>query len=235
MLLVVDTGLERESFNFAEPFYMLFWSCNLAATGSTICGARDRITTVPSASTHCGCSAKSHIRSLISWPNYKTFMVDLWPSHLWNFSLSIVANICGQSQFCGLITDRSSIQLTIMLFISKFMLHSDFIKVSYTINDYVLLCHSTALIPTACTDPLLTILFLCTHVPYKRPIQLSHTHIYMCNMCPWCNGYRCRKWTRRHKFKPWMRLIAFHMALISLGKIWIQLFSLQLWVNSRTD
>ena len=26
-----------------------------------------------------------------------------------------------------------------------------------------------------------------------------------------------------------------HMALIPLGKVWIQLFSLQLWVNSRTD
>ena len=28
-------------------------------------------------------------------------------------------------------------------------------------------------------------------------------------------------------------LIAFHIALIPLGKVWIQLFSLQLWVNSR--
>ena len=32
--------------------------------------------------------------------------------------------------------------------------------------------------------------------------------------CPWCNGYRCRKWTRRHEFKSWTRLIAFHIALI---------------------
>ena len=30
-------------------------------------------------------------------------------------------------------------------------------------------------------------------------------------------------------------LITFHMALIPLGKVWIQLFSLQLWVNSRAD
>ena len=51
----------------------------------------------------------------------------------------------------------------------------------------------------------------------------------------WCNGYRCRKWTQRHKFKSWMRLIAFHIALIPLGKVWIQLFSLQLWVNNRED
>ena len=49
------------------------------------------------------------------------------------------------------------------------------------------------------------------------------------------NGYRRRKWTRRHEFKSWTRLIAFHIALIPLGKVWIQLFSLQLWVNSRTD
>ena len=36
--------------------------------------------------------------------------------------------------------------------------------------------------------------------------------------CPWCNGYRRRKWTRRHEFKSWTRLIAFHIALIPLGK-----------------
>ena len=53
--------------------------------------------------------------------------------------------------------------------------------------------------------------------------------------CPWCNCYSRRKWTRRHEFKSWTRLIAFHIALIPLGKVWIQLFSLQLWVNSRTN
>ena len=53
--------------------------------------------------------------------------------------------------------------------------------------------------------------------------------------CPWCNGYRRRKWTRRHDFKSWTMLIAFHIALIPLGKVWIQLFSLQLWVNCRAD
>ena len=53
-------------------------------------------------------------------------------------------------------------------------------------------------------------------------------------MCSWCNGYRRRKWTRWQEFKSWSRLIAFHIALIPLGKVWIQLFSLQLWVNRRT-
>ena len=38
---------------------------------------------------------------------------------------------------------------------------------------------------------------------------------------PWCNGYRRRNWTRRHEFKSWTRLIAFHIALIPLGKVWI--------------
>ena len=40
--------------------------------------------------------------------------------------------------------------------------------------------------------------------------------------CPWCNGYRRRKWTRRHELKSSTRLIAFHIALIPLGKVWIQ-------------
>ena len=61
--------------------------------------------------------------------------------------------------------------------------------------------------------------------------DLSHNK----RRCPWCNCYRRRKWTRRHEFKSWTRLIAFHIALIPLGKVWIQSFSLQLWVNSRTD
>ena len=45
---------------------------------------------------------------------------------------------------------------------------------------------------------------------------------------PGCNGYRRRKWKQRHEFKSWTRLIAFHISLIPLGKVWIQLFSLQL-------
>ena len=53
--------------------------------------------------------------------------------------------------------------------------------------------------------------------------------------CPWCNGNRRRNWTQRHEFKSWTRMIAFHIALIPLGKVWIQLFFLQLWVNSRAD
>ena len=36
--------------------------------------------------------------------------------------------------------------------------------------------------------------------------------------CPWCNGYRHRIWTRRYEFNSWTRLIAFHIAPLSLGK-----------------
>ena len=38
-----------------------------------------------------------------------------------------------------------------------------------------------------------------------------------------------------HEFKSWTRLIAFHIPLIYLGKLWNQLFSCQLWVNCRVD
>ena len=36
---------------------------------------------------------------------------------------------------------------------------------------------------------------------------------------PRCNGYRRRNWIRRHEFKSWTRPIAFHVALIPLGKV----------------
>ena len=51
----------------------------------------------------------------------------------------------------------------------------------------------------------------------------------------WCNDYRCRKWTQLPEFKLWTRLFAFHIALIRLVKVLIQLFSLQIWVNCRAD
>ena len=53
--------------------------------------------------------------------------------------------------------------------------------------------------------------------------------------CPWCYGYRRRIWTRRHEFKSWTSLIAFHIALIPLGKVGIQIFSLQLWVDMENS
>ena len=70
---------------------------------------------------------------------------------------------------------------------------------------------------------------------YIRQVLFFKLSLTISRRCLWCNGYRRRKWTRRHEFKSWTRLIAFHIALIPAGKVWIQLFSLQLWVNSRTD
>ena len=68
-----------------------------------------------------------------------------------------------------------------------------------------------------------------------KSLNRTYKHTFSTWRCPWCNGYRRKKWTWQHAFKSWTRLIAFHIALIPLGKVWIQLFSLQLWVNSRTD
>ena len=59
---------------------------------------------------------------------------------------------------------------------------------------------------------------------YFIPLRVFHTSVSW--WCPWCNGYCRRKWTWRHEFKSWTRLIAFHILLIPLGKVWIQLFSL---------
>ena len=69
----------------------------------------------------------------------------------------------------------------------------------------------------------------------KALLFYSPSYINLYWRCPWCNGYRRRKWTRWHEFKSWTTLIAFHIALIPLGKVWIQYFSFQLLVNSRTD
>ena len=69
----------------------------------------------------------------------------------------------------------------------------------------------------------------CLYIFIKSLWFINTFHILCFGRCPWCNGYRRRKWTRRHEFKSWTRLIIFHIALIHL------LFSFQLWVNSRAD
>ena len=75
----------------------------------------------------------------------------------------------------------------------------------------------------------------CSYWKGNLRVTLVHDQPTYFRRCPWCSRYRRRKWTRRHEFKSWTWLTAFHIALIPLGKVWIQLFSLQLWVNSRTD
>ena len=44
-------------------------------------------------------------------------------------------------------------------------------------------------------------------------------YIYIFRRCLGCNGYHHRKWTWRREFKSWMRMIAFHIALIPLGNV----------------
>ena len=71
-----------------------------------------------------------------------------------------------------------------------------------------------------------TYIYIYIYIAVTHTHTHTHTHIYnRIRRCPWCNGYRRRKWTWRH-FKSWTKLFAFHIALISLGKVWIQLFSL---------
>ena len=50
------------------------------------------------------------------------------------------------------------------------------------------------------------------------------TPILLYFRCSWCNGSYHRKSTWWHKFKSKMRLFAFHIVLIFLGKVWIQVF-----------
>ena len=52
--------------------------------------------------------------------------------------------------------------------------------------------------------------------------QILLVNIYMISLeATWYNGYRRRKWTRWQEFKSWTRLIAFLIALILFGKVWI--------------
>ena len=64
--------------------------------------------------------------------------------------------------------------------------------------------------------------------------ELWHS-LFVFRVCFWSNSYRLRKLTREHEFKSWMRMFAFYLALITLGKICIQFFSLLLRINSTVD
>ena len=60
----------------------------------------------------------------------------------------------------------------------------------------------------------------------------THTHIEVLVLC---NSYFQRKWNWWPEFKSWTKLFAFAIVLIPTVTVSIQLFSSQLWVNSRTD
>ena len=93
------------------------------------------------------------------------------------------------------------------------------------LQGYILCPHIAAV----CKFELVVLLLLWTPT-YSHIYIYIYIYIYIWR-CPWCIGYRHRKCTRRHEFKSWTRLIAFHIGLIPLRKVWIQLLSLQLWVK----
>ena len=71
-----------------------------------------------------------------------------------------------------------------------------------------------------------SILLLSAHPKYVAGSTQAFATI---NKSSWrnlyCNGDYNRKWTWQLEFKSWMRLYAFHVALIPLGKVCIKLFS----------
>ena len=71
------------------------------------------------------------------------------------------------------------------------------------------------------------------NIPFVKRFSEYYTKLQPFHWsCSWCNGYRRRKWTRWHEFKSWPKLITFHIALIPLGKVWIQLLK---WRNSEKE
>ena len=77
--------------------------------------------------------------------------------------------------------------------------------------------YSTAPADTAKEVIIFTSLFL--HLLAYPYLPNPSTQAGYDTRCPWCSRYLRRKWTRRHDFKSWTRLIAFHIALILLGKV----------------
>ena len=110
----------------------------------------------------------------------------------------------------------------LILFIHRYDFKRIVCKYHYSLKDPKFICLMISSIANT-NNSIQYLSFICTQLNVKCTKNWR---------CPWCNGYRRRKWTRRHEFKSWTTLMAFHIALIPLGKVWIQLFSLQLWVNS---
>ena len=88
----------------------------------------------------------------------------------------------------------------------------------------------------------LLLLLLHTHTRTHYPslflslsLSLSlYIYIYI-RRRSWLNVSRRRKWIQRPQFRALTKPFAFQIALILLGKVWIELFSLQWRVNSRAD
>ena len=126
--------------------------------------------------------------------------------------------------------DQAKRKITLTFLFIRYI-YQNFMKMSLNILDWQY-SKKLSLVPTTAVD-LIDLLRSLSYIAWIAPRALFLSELSKWSF--WCNGYRHRKWTRRHEFKSWTRLIAFHMALIPLGKVWIRLFSLQLWVNSRTE
>ena len=74
---------------------------------------------------------------------------------------------------------------------------------------------------TFCLFKLKVFCFSLLHIELRSEIRHS-----------WYNGYRYWKWS---EFNPKMRLFAFNIALMPLGKVWIQLFFPELSANCWSD
>ena len=122
-----------------------------------------------------------------------------------------------------------------------FLVSSEFL---WSILKIILYTH-IAKIPPPKTD---VYIYQRHHIVSVRPTFLiirhmhTHTNTFVCLrfwVCLfrrlWCYGYRPRKWTQGPEFKSWTSLFAFSIALIPLGKAWIQLFSFDLWINCKAD
>ena len=119
-----------------------------------------------------------------------------------------------------------------------YSIHCDFVTIHFNMIEWfgliVYFYDISIIIGYSMPNPLYTYIYIYMYQIYMIWFGWVLWHINYCR-CPWCSRYCRRKWTRRYEFKSWTRLIAFHVTLMPLGKVWIQLFSLQLWVNSRTD
>ena len=68
----------------------------------------------------------------------------------------------------------------------------------------------------------------------EKAFEQAYVCMYVCsNLCH--NDYCHRKWTPWPEFKSGMRLFEFCIALKPMENVWIKLFSMRLWVNSRAN
>ena len=76
---------------------------------------------------------------------------------------------------------------------------------------------------------------------YQKKSEMSYFRIFLMLISNKSRGVRCvmviesRKWTLLSEFKSSTKLLAFHILPLPLGMICIQVFSLQLSINSKEN